>query len=168
MNRVVSGIKMFRRKALSVWIMALAVLLFTRFGMDVRAGRQDHSPEIKLLLLIDTSFLSCSLCLQSLTEFIGIIQANKLEDSVLGVMIMDENKEETDVERHRKIAEKRLKGFIIGNNIQFPFLLDEERVFRPLNQDASATLIVFDSRKNTVVKYEFPLSKAQLTTIFQK
>jgi len=168
MSRVVSGMQMFRRKALSVWIMALAVLLFTRFGMDVRAGRQNHSPEIKLLLLIDTSFLSCSLCLKSLTEFIGIIRANKLEDSVLGVMIMDENNEETDVERYRKIAEKRLKGFIIGNNIQFPFLLDEEGVFRPLNQDASATLIVFDSRKNTVVKYEFSLSKAQLTAIFQK
>ena len=160
--------QMFRRKALSVWIMALAVLLFTRFGMDVRAGRQNHSPEIRLILLIDVSSLSCFLCLISLTEFVGVIQSNKLEDFVLGVMIMDENKEEADVERHRKIAEKRLKGFIIGNNIQFPFLLDEEGVFRPLSQDSSATLIVFDSRKNTVVKYEFPLSKAQLTAIFQK
>jgi len=168
MNKVSSGMQMFRRKALSVGIMALAVLLFTRFGMDVRAGRQNHAPDIKLLLIMDTSFLSCSLCLKSLTEFVGVIQANKLEDSVLGVMIMDENKEEADVERHRKIAEKRLKGFIIGNNIQFPFLLDEEGVFRPLNQDASATLIVFDSRKNTVVKYEFPLSKAQFAAIFQK
>lgn len=168
MNRVVSGMQMFRRKALSVWIMALAVLLFTRFGMDVRAGRQNHSPEIRLILLIDVSSLSCFLCLISLTEFVGVIQSNKLEDFVLGVMIMDENKEEADVERHRKIAEKRLKGFIIGNNIQFPFLLDEEGVFRPLSQDSSATLIVFDSRKNTVVKYEFPLSKAQLTAIFQK
>jgi len=160
--------QMFRRKALSVWIMALAVLLFTRFGMDVKAGRQNHSPEIRLILLIDVSSLSCFLCLISLTEFVGVIQANKLENSVLGVMIMDENNEESDVERHRKIAEKRLKGFIIGNNIQFPFLLDEEGVFRPLSQDSSATLIVFDSRKNTVVKYEFPLSKAQLTAIFQK
>ena len=168
MNRVVSGMQMFRRKALSVWIMALAVLLFTRFGMDVRAGRQNHSPEIRLILLIDVSSLSCFLCLISLTEFVGVIQSNKLEDFVLGVMIMDENKEEADVERHRKIAEKRLKGFIIGNNIQFPFLLDEEGDFRPLSQDSSATLIVFDSRKNTVVKYEFPLSKAQLTAIFQK
>ncbi len=168
MNRVVSGMQMFRRKALSVWIMALAVLFFTRFGMDVKAGRQNHSPEIRLILLIDVSSLSCFLCLISLTEFVGVIQANKLENSVLGVMIMDENNEESDVERHRKIAEKRLKGFIIGNNIQFPFLLDDEGVFRPLSQDASATIVVFDSRKNTVVKYEFPLSKAQLTAIFQK
>lgn len=167
MNRAVSGIQRFRKKALSVWIMTLAVLFFTRFGMDVRAGRQDHAPDIKLLLITDTSFLNCSFCLQSLTEFIGVILTNRLEDSVVGVMIMDEKKEESDVEKHRKIAEKRLKGFIIGNNIQFPFLLDKKGVFRPLNQDASATLIVLDGQKKTVEKLEFPLSKAQISAFIK-
>lgn len=168
MISVSSGMQMFRRRSLTVLMVTFAVLCFTRFGMDVRTGRQNHSPEIRLIFLMDVSFLSCSLCLKSLTEFVDVIHANRLEDSVLGVMIMDEKKEESDVERHRKIAEIRLKGFIIGNNIQFSFLLDDEGVFRPLSQDSSATLIVFDSRKNTVVKYEFPLSKAQLTAIFQK
>jgi hypothetical protein len=156
---------MLGKKALSLLTMTFAVLCFTRIGMDVRANRQDSVPMTKLLLLTDFSSLSCPLCLQSFMEFVNVIHANKLEDSVLGVMVMDPKKEESDGERHRKIAEKRLKGFISGNNIQFPFLLDEERVFRPLNQDASATLVVLNTQKKTVEKYEFPLNKSQLATI---
>ena len=165
MNRASFGMKMFRREALCLLIMVLSVLYFTRFGIDGRARSQAYILEKKLLVLMDSSSLNCSLCLQSLTEFIGVINANRLEDSVLGVMIMDKRKEEEDLERHRKIAEKRLKGFVSGNNIQFPFLLDVEGIFRPFIKDASATLIVLNSQNKTVEKYEFPLSKSQLSSI---
>ncbi len=165
MNRVSSGMPMLSKKALSLLTMTFVVLCLMQIGMDREVSGQDRVSITKRLLIMDFSSLSCPLCLQSFMEFVNVIHANKLEDSVLGVMIMDAKKEESDEERHRKIAEKRLKGFISGNNIQFPFLLDEERVFRPLNQDASATLIVLNTQKKTVEKYEFPLNKSQLATI---
>ena len=167
MNRISSGTQMLRKKAFSVLTMTLAVLCFIRFGIDGGANSQDCISENKLLVLMDFSSLSCSLCVKSLTEFVGALHENRLDDSVFGVMIVEERDEETDVGRHRKIAEKRLEGFIRGNNIQFPFFLDEEGVFRPLNQHASATLFVLNSQKKTVEKHEFPLSKSQLTTIIK-
>lgn len=167
MNRISSGTQILRKKAFSVLTMTLVVLCFIRFGIDGGANSQDCIPENKLLVLMDFSSLSCSLCVKSLTEFVGAIHENRLEDSVFGVMILEEREEETDVERYRKIAQIRLKGFVRGNNIRFPFLLDEEGVFRPLNQGSSATLIVLNIQKRTVEKYEFPLSKSQLTSILK-
>lgn len=149
-------------------MVAIAALVLPRFGLKTGFDGQDSVPKTDLLFLMDMSFLSCSLCLQSLTEFVGVIHEYGLEDSVFGIMIMDEVQDGADVERNRKIAEKRLKGFVVGNNIPFSFFLDEQGVFRSLNQNASATLIVLDSREKTVARYAFPLTRAQLAAICQK
>lgn len=157
-----------RKRVFAVWMVALTVLVLPRFGLKTGFDGQDSVPKTKLLLLVDMSFLSCSLCLQSLTEFFGVIHECGLEDSVFGIMIMNEVQDGPDVEKRRKIAGKRLKGFVIGNNIPFSFFLDEQGVFRSLNQNASATLIVLDSQKTTVARYNFPLTRAQLRAICQK
>jgi hypothetical protein len=59
-----------------------------------------------------------------------------------------------------------LRGFISGNNIKFPIILDRNGVFSDLNLDLSDTaLILFDIRKKVIKKYKFPLTKEQLNEI---
>ncbi len=59
-----------------------------------------------------------------------------------------------------------MRGFISGNNIKFPIILDRDGVFSDLNLDLSDTaLILFDIQKKIIKKYKFPLTKEQLNEI---
>jgi hypothetical protein len=123
--------------------------------------------EKRFLLVIDFGFLNCSLCVQSLTEFIQVVNACNLEDSVLGVLVLHKYSSEPDSDKRVRIAEKRLKGFIIGHDIRFPVILDRQGIFRLINPEASATLLVFDTQQQVIKKYTFPLTRAQLDEILE-
>lgn len=117
---------------------------------------------------MNLSALTCPLCAQSLTEFIGMVNALKFEYSVLGILVFNQRESEPDSEKRMKIAEKRLRGFVIGNDIQFPFFLDRGGVFDSLNPDATAVLIVLDGEESVVKKYAFPLTRAQMEELFRE
>jgi hypothetical protein len=90
----------------------------------------------------------------------------KKEESVLGLLISDEEENELSSERDMQIIEKQLTGFISGNSIKFPIIVDRDGVFNDLNSDSSGTaLILFDIQKKTVKKYKFPLTEEQLNEI---
>jgi hypothetical protein len=90
----------------------------------------------------------------------------KKEESVLGLLISDEEENELSSERDMQIIEKQLRAFISGNNIKFPIIVDRDGVFNDLNSDSSGTaLILFDIQKKTVKKYKFPLTEEQLNEI---
>jgi len=118
--------------------------------------------EKRFLLIIDFGFLNCPLCIQSLMEFIQVVNACNLEDSVLGVLALERERLDPDSDKRMRIAEKRLKGFIIGHDIRFPVVLDRQGIFRLINPEASATLLVFDTQQKVLKKYTFPLTRAQL------
>ena len=127
----------------------------------------NFNDEKRFLLIIDFGFLNCPLCVQSLMEFIQAVNACNLEDSVLGVFAFHENSSEPDTDRWVRIAEKRLKGFIIGHDIRFPVALDRQGIFHLINPEASATLLVFDTEQKTLKKYTFPLTRAQLDELLE-
>ena len=131
-------------------------------GLNSAEPYLNFSDEKRFLLIIDFGFLNCPLCVQSLMEFIQAVNAYDLEDSVLGVLAFHENSSEPDTDRRVRIAEKRLKGFIIGHDIRFPVFMDRQGIFRLINPEASATLLVFDRQQKTLKKYAFPLTRAQL------
>ncbi len=132
------------------------------FGLNSAEPYLNFIDEKRFLLIIDFGFLNCPLCVQSLIEFIQAVNTCNLEDSVLGVLAFHENSLEPDTDRRVRIAEKRLKGFIIGHDIRFPVVLDRQGIFRLINPEASATLLVFDRQQKTLKKYTFPLTRAQL------
>ena len=134
-------------------------------GLNSAEPYLDFSDEKRFLLIIDFDFLNCPLCVQSLMEFVQAVNACNLEDSVIGVVAFHENSSEPDTDRRARIAEKRLKGFIIGHDIRFPVVLDKQGIFRLINPEASATLLVFDNQQKTLKKYAFPLTRAQLDEI---
>ncbi len=127
---------------------------------------RNYISDKKYLLVIDSEFISCPLCQQSFTEFIEVINANGLERSVLGILVHDTEEDELNSERDVQIVEKQLRGFISGNNIKFPIILDKDGIFSGLNSDSGDTaLILFDIQKNIVKKYKFPLTTEQLNEI---
>jgi hypothetical protein len=131
-------------------------------GLNSAGYHLNFIEEKRFLLIIDFGFLNCPLCVESLTEFIQVVNACNLENSVLGVLILHKCSSEPDSEKRVRIAEKRLKGFIIGHDIRFPVVLDRQGIFRFINPEASATLLVFDAQQQVIKKYTFPLTRAQL------
>ena len=121
----------------------------------------------KCFLIINTDFLDCPVCNQSLTVFNNIINEFKLEDSLIGLMVYRETDDEVEAERRIKIIETQLGGFIKGNDIRYPIILDKMGIFKSLSQD-EVSLILLDIQKKTVKKYTFPLKKEQIDEIFFK
>ena len=154
-----------KKKVILVIITIFNVLFFIADSNSIEKDRNIISDK-RYLLIIDSGFLNCSLCLQSFTKFIEAINANELEKLVLGILILDTEENELCSERDIQIIEKQLRGFISGNNIKFPIILDRNGVFNDLNLNSSDTaLISFDIQKKVVKKYKFPLSKEQLNEI---
>ena len=154
-----------RKKVILIIITILTVLFFIT---DSNSKEKDRNPILdkKFFLIIDMDFINCSLCLQSFTKFIETINANELEKSVLGILIFHEDEDELSSEIDIQIIEKQLRGFILGNKIKFPIILDKNGVFSDLNLDLSETaLILFDVQKKVIKKYKFPLTKEQLNEI---
>lgn len=144
------------------------MLITLFFVTDSNSKEKDRNPipDKKYLLIIDMGFINCSLCLQSFTKFIETINANELEKSVLGILIFDKEEDELSSEIDIQIIEKQLRGFMSGNNIKFPIVLDRNGVFNDLNLDSSDTaLILFDIQKKIIHKHKFPLTKEQLNEI---
>ena len=153
------------KKVILIIITIFTALIFITDSKSMEKDRNYISGK-KYLLVIDSSFISCSLCLQSFTKFIEVINANGFEKSVLGVLIFDTEEDGLNSERDIQIIEKQLRGFISGNNIKFPIILDRDGVFNDLNLDSGDTaLILFDIHKKIVNKYKFPLTKEQLNEI---
>jgi len=154
-----------RKRVILTTITIFTVLFFITDSNSIENERNFASDK-KYLLIIDSGFLNCSLCLLPFTKFIETINANGLEKSVLGVLILDKEEDELSSERDIQIIEKQLRGFISGNNIKFPIILDRNGVFSDMFLDSGDTaLILFDIQKKIVKKYKFPLTKEQLNEI---
>ncbi len=154
-----------KKKVTLIIITVLTVLLFI-FDSNSMEKDGNFTSDKRYILIIDIGFLNCSLCLQSFTKFIETINANGLEKSVLGILIFNTEENELSSERDIQIIEKQLRGFISGNNIKFPIILDRDGVFSNMNLDSSDTaLILFDIQEKIVKKYKFPLDKKQLNEI---
>jgi hypothetical protein len=157
---------MILRKKITLIIITILTVLFFITDSNSREKDRNLIPDKEFLLIIDMGFINCSLCLQSFTKFIETINANELEKSVLGILIYYKEENELNAEKNIKIIEKQLRGFISGNNIKFPIILDRNGVFSDLNLDLSDTaLILFDIQKKVIKKYKFPLTKEQLNEI---
>jgi hypothetical protein len=145
----------------------VSIGLFFIYGGMIHKNIGSVLSERKLILVMDLNVLNCPLCVQSLTEFTGLISAFKLENDVLGILVLSRRENDSNSETQMKIAEKKLRGFILGNDVQFPFFLDRGGIFNALNPDSTATLILFDREESEIKEYIFPLTSAQIQKIFR-
>jgi len=157
--------KMNRGLSIAILLLVLMTSSFSNKGLlPKKQGGNDISDKM-FVLIIDIAYFNCSLCIQSLTDFNNMINAYKLEDSIIGVMVYRERNDETATERRIKIIEHQIRGFIKGNDIRYPIILDKKGLFKSLSQD-EASLILLDIQRKTIKKYTFPLKKVQIDEIF--
>ncbi len=161
------GMKMNRIKKTMSMIIIVSIGLLFIYGGSIHENTRSVFSERRYILIVDLNVLNCPLCVQSLTEFISVVNAFKLENDILGVLVFSRRENDSNSETQMKIAEKKLRGFIIGNDVQFPFFLDRSGVFNVLNPDATALLILFDREESEIKKYTFPLTSAQIQEIYR-
>lgn len=159
--------KMNRGMGIWVLLIVLMTLSFSNKELFPQEQSVDVISEKRFILIIDFAFFNCPLCAQSLTDFNNMINAFKLEHSIIGVMVYRETNDEVDDERRIKIIETKLRGFIKGNDIRYPIILDKKGIFKSLSRD-EASLILLDTQSKTVKKYTFPLKKGQIDELFLK
>lgn len=167
MNFIRIGLK---KRMLKISVGIFTGIFFTCFILSPAENQEisekKFSPEGRLILVIlDFESLSCSLCLESFKAFCETLESYSAENFALGILIFKALIGEEDTEKFEKIIEKQLRGFMVGNNIQFPILLDKLHVFQALGLNDTG-IILFDFSRNLLKKYTFPLSQKQLDEIF--
>jgi hypothetical protein len=118
-----------------------------------------------ILVIFDFESLSCPLRLDSFKNFCEALQSKGQENSAVGILTYKNPEGEKALDNYTKIIEKKLRGFIIGNNIEFPILLDKFHIFEGMNLKEAA-IFLFDFSKGILKKYTLPLTKKQLEEIF--
>ncbi|MEM0385745.1 MAG: hypothetical protein ACPLPQ_10340 [Candidatus Saccharicenans sp.] len=109
---------------------------------------------IKLILIINQDFIECPLCQNSLDIFLEFIKTHELENNILGILSID--KDNRNDENRIKFMQKQLRGYIIGNNIRFPVLIDRSGIFMPKTNKAPV-LIYFNYGKRYIDLIKFPI-----------
>jgi len=118
----------------------------------------------KCFLIINTDFLDCPLCKEKINNLTEAVNNYNLEDYFLGVLVISQEKDlNNDI--NIKIIERKLNGFIKGNEIKFPIIVDRERIFNEFSKD-DICLILFDSQRNIIKRYTMPLSNILIDEIF--
>jgi hypothetical protein len=118
-----------------------------------------------ILVIFDFESLSCPLCLDSFKNFCEALQSKGQQNSAIGILTYRNPESEKALDNYTKIIEKKLRGFIIGNNIEFPILLDKFHIFEGMNLKEAA-IFLFDFSKGMLKKYTFPLTRKHLNEIF--
>jgi hypothetical protein len=118
----------------------------------------------KCFLIINTDFLDCPLCKERINNLTEVVNKYNLENYFLGVLVISQEKDLNN-DKNIKIIERKLKGFIKGNEIKFPIIVDRERIFNEFSMD-DICLILFDSQRNMIRRYTLPLSNKLIKEIF--
>jgi len=159
----------FSRKIEQIFMWTLVIGLLGSLSFKAASGRQRYSPSLsrvqKLIVIVfDFKSFFCPLCLDSVKDFCDTLHSRDQDEFAIGVLVY-ESSDKKDEERSKKVIEKKLRGFIIGNSIQFPVILDHFHVFKDLIFEDTGIILLDRSRK-ILKKYSFPLTNKQLDEIF--
>lgn len=117
-----------------------------------------------ILIIMEPKIFFCPFCLEPVIRLIDSFQISGQDCVITGVFLWKNFEDNQDPSKSERIIEKKIEGFMEGNEIPFPFILDKNHVFDGLNIEAPA-VILLDPSTNQMQKYTFPLSQSQLREI---
>ena len=142
----------------------ISLIIFFILNFCILCSHSFSLENKKCFLIINTDFLDCPLCKEKINNLIEAVNNYNLENYFLGVLVISQEKDlNNDI--NIKIIERKLNGFIKGNEIKFPIIVDRERIFNEFSTD-NICLILFDSQKNIIKRYTLPLSNKLIKEIF--
>ena len=127
---------------------------------------ENHSPPPLLLVILDFNSFSCLTCLDSFLDFHRRLSGTEDERLLWGILVFDAGREKQSGPRFIQILEKKLNGFVQGNRLRFPIIIDRDHLFSSLAEEGSAVL-VFDPNQRMMRKFAFPLRSHQIQDILR-
>jgi len=141
---------------LSITLIIIWILLLL-WPQDALLADADHQI---ILVMIKAKFMSCPLCQELLNNFFLGLYNRHLQDKAIGIYIPRSEDISFKGEKRLSFFAKQLRGYILGNDIRFPIVLDGERLFSgPAFDDVDIILLSLDN--NILKKYRFPLTQEQ-------
>jgi hypothetical protein len=113
--------------------------------------------DFQLLFIFDFNDFMCFSCLDSFLGFYHSLPFPFRDEHSLGVLVYDKRGKEKERSVRERIIEKKLRGFVQANQIEFPVLIDHLDVFKSQVKEGSS-VILFDPRDGLLRRYKFPLS----------
>ena len=115
-----------------------------------------------IILLLDYSDFSCQFCLESFLELCDTLKSRNLENTIiLGILKYNFNKiNKENRNKYTKLLKKQLKGFVKGNRINFPFILDYSYIFK--NNKTGSSVIIINQIKGCIKQWQIPFTKKDL------
>ena len=147
----------------------ICVLLLTLLIVFPLASAETGMPEspnhqVFLLLVIDFDDFMCPTCMDSVLGFCRSLPVPLQKKQVWGVVVSDRANSEGQEGLSERILEKKIRGFVKANRLEFSILLDRDGVFKPLARQGTV-FFIFDTDKQTLSRYIFPLTPLEVRFI---
>ncbi len=128
---------------------------------------EDGRGTIRMVFVIDFDDFMCFSCLESFLQFCQSLPADFRVRRCIGVLTVPAGRE--NAAALIRIMRKKLRGFIMGNNIDFPVVVDQQCYFSELRQQGSCVMVL-QADKLSLNVHSFPLSAqkaAQIRALIQ-
>jgi hypothetical protein len=140
-------------------MLAFSPLAFAGSGMHVNSNQQSF-----LLLVIDFDDFMCPACMESMLDFCHALPLSLQQRRVWGVIVSDQANCKRQEGLSERILEKKIRGFLKANHLEFPIHLDQDGILVPLIEDGTA-IFVFDREKQKISRHVFPLAPDEIIII---
>lgn len=125
---------------------------------------EDTNQGIFLLLIMDFNDFMCPTCLDSLLDFCRQLPVSFRKRCIQGVVVTDKYRKKESGDSFEKIMEKKIKGFVKANHVEFPILLDRNQIFGPLIKKGTSVFI-FNTETHAITQHVFPLTLQEVGLI---
>jgi hypothetical protein len=148
-------------------LVLLCFFLYGWFGCDPRKNTVDQG-SIKtdnlLIILVNPIDFMCQNCSASFFSLCDSLRERGLDTRVVGIFTIPRPSDDGSVFNDVNILKKQIRGFVKGNRIQFPVLLDDLQVFTH-SPAKSSRVILLNILYGIVQEWQFPVDIHQLNEI---
>ena len=110
-----------------------------------------------VLIILRPSDIACQQCYGSFLAICDSIDKYIVGISAFGILVIESNiADGIGKNKLIKIHKKKLRGFIKGNNIKFPILVDEHNIFEAEMKEESSIILLSGSFK-IIRRWKLPL-----------
>ncbi len=100
------------------------------------------------LVLIDFSMLSCYACMDQFNHFSDYVKSLKQKADLTGILVIEEPGSLSIT-----YLKKMLKGFILGNGIEYPIFIDQSGEFKNLKKQGDVLVFTEDEKVVKLCKF---------------
>jgi len=148
-----------------IFILTIILIIVYTNTSTVNGCPMSQNKNIAIILILENTNFGCKFCMDSFIKLCDRLQeSEKVKNSIYGVLYYD-SIENNNNKENILIQKKLLRGFVKGNNIQFPFILDSSHVFKNFCNNGSQKIIIINTEKDCIKQWNLPLKPNQYEEI---